>query len=251
MPRKPTRANARPKYGRIVLKLSGEALQNKAKALSIDPSIVRQVARRVETVTGRGVQVAIVVGGGNIFRGAANEHGGIDRTTGDYMGMLATIINGLALQNALESVGVPTRVLTAIEMNKVAEPFILRRALRHFEKGRTLIFAGGTGNPYFSTDTAAALRASEIRADALLKATKVDGVFTADPLRDAAARRYARLTYGEALRRELRVMDGAAFALCMENHIPIVVFNFFKPGSLEGVVDGKRIGTLVSDSGRG
>jgi uridylate kinase len=161
--------------------------------------------------------------------------------------MLATIINALALQNAMESLGLETRALTAIEMNRVAEPFILRRALRHLEKGRVLIFAGGTGNPFVSTDTAAALRAAEIGADALLKATKVDGVYSADPMRDPSARRFARLTYREALRRSLRVMDATAFSMCMENHIPIVVFNFFKPGSFEGVVEGKRIGTLVSD----
>jgi len=239
-----------PKYKRVVLKLSGEALQSKHHRLSIDPDVVAEIAQRVKTVTSKGVEVAIVAGGGNIFRGISGEARGIDRTTGDYMGMLATLINGLALQNALESIGVDTRVMTAIAMDRVAERFILRRALRHFEKGRVLIFAGGTGNPYFSTDTAAALRASEIGADALLKATKVDGVYTADPLKDPDAERYTRLSYAEALRRSLQVMDGAAFSLCMENHIPIVVFNFFEQGTFEGVIAGKQIGTLVTDTGR-
>lgn len=236
------------KYRRILIKLSGEALQNKQKGLSIDPDIVNGIARRVRTVVRKGVQVAIVVGGGNIFRGISGETRGIGRTTGDYMGMLATIINGLALQGALEKEGIQTRVQTAIEMSEVAEPFILRRALRHFEKGRVLIFAGGTGNPYFSTDTAAALRASEIGADVLLKATKVDGIYTADPVKEPSAKRFSKLDYTEALRRRLKVMDGAAFSLCMENGIPIIVFNFFEKGSLEGVVAGKSIGTLVSSS---
>ena len=236
------------KYRRILIKLSGEALQNKEKGLSIDPEIVDGIAARIRTVTRMGVQVAIVVGGGNIFRGTSGETKGIGRTTGDYMGMLATIINALALQSALEKSEIETRVLTAIEMSELAEPFILRRALRHFEKGRVLIFGGGTGNPYFSTDTAAALRASEIGADILLKATKVDGIYTADPVKHPDAKRYTKLDYTEALRRRLRVMDGAAFSLCMENGIPIVVFNFFEKGSLEGVVAGKKIGTLVSGS---
>jgi len=193
-----------------------------------------------------GARVAIVIGGGNIFRGASGADRGIDRTSGDYMGMLATMINAIALQNALEHAGVATRVMTAIEMNKVAEPFILLRALRHLDKGRVLIFAGGTGNPYFSTDSAAALRASEIGAEVLLKATKVDGIYSADPLKDPEAERYETLTYQEALGRSLKVMDGAAFSLCMENNIPIIVFNFFKEGSIEGVVQGEKIGTLVT-----
>jgi uridylate kinase len=227
--------------------LSGEALHNQAKGLSIDPDIVLEIARQVKSVTDLGVQVAVVVGGGNIFRGASAEARGMDRTSGDYMGMLATIINGLALQNALEKTGLQTRVLSAIEMQKVAEPFILRRALRHFDKGRVLIFAGGTGNPYFSTDTAAALRASEIGAEALLKGTKVDGVYSADPMKHPGARRYRTLTYSEALRKSLRIMDGTAFALCRENRIPIVVFNFFKRGSFRDVVLGKKIGTEVGE----
>lgn len=235
------------KYRRILLKLSGEALQNKSKGLGIDPEIVEQIAVRIKHVVSRGVQVAIVVGGGNIFRGTSGEMRGIARTSGDYMGMLATIINGLALQSAMEKIGLETRLQTAIEMSKVAEPFILRRALRHFSKGRVLIFAGGTGNPYFSTDTAAALRASEIGADVLLKATKVDGVYSADPAKHPEAKKYRQINYREALSKTLRVMDGAAFSLCMENGIPIVVFNFFRPGSLEGVVAGKSIGTIVCD----
>ena len=237
-----------PMYRRVLLKLSGEALQNKQKALGIDPEIVADIAKQVRVVHGMGVQIGIVVGGGNIFRGASGVTRGIDRTTGDYMGMLATVINGLALQNAMEQLGMETRVQTAISMQKVAEPFILRRALRHFDKGRIMIFAGGTGNPFFSTDTAAALRASEIGASVLLKATKVDGVYTSDPMKDPDATRYRHITYTEALSRSIRVMDGAAFSLCMENRIPIVVFNFFQPHALERVVAGEPIGTLVSES---
>ncbi len=233
------------KYRRILLKLSGEAFQDRKTGLSIDPDVVNSIAAKVSRVARMGVQIAIVVGGGNIFRGVMGERSGMDRTSGDYMGMLGTIINALALQNALEKIGLQTRVQSAIEMHKVAEPFILRRALRHFEKGRILIFAGGTGNPYFSTDTAAALRASEIGADILLKGTKVDGVYSADPMKNPKAKRYASLSYGEALRKSLKVMDATAFALCMENSIPIVVFDFFQPDSLTKVVAGKNIGTRV------
>jgi uridylate kinase len=236
---------SKSKYRRILLKLSGEALQNKQKALSIDPDITATIAEQVRAVARMKVDLAIVVGGGNIFRGLSGRDRGIDRTTGDYMGMLATIINAMALQSAIEKQGVPVRVLSAIETQRVAEPFILRRALRHFEKGRVLIFGGGTGNPYFSTDTAAALRASEIGADVLLKATKVDGVYSSDPLKDPKAKRYTSLTYREALARSLRVMDATAFSLCEENHIPIVVFDFFKRGNLERVVAGEAIGTRV------
>ena len=235
------------RYKRVLLKLSGEAFGNQAKGLSIDPDVVIEIAHQVKSVTDLGVQVALVVGGGNIFRGVTAEARGIDRTSGDYMGMLATIINGLALQNALEKIGVQTRVQSAIEMQEVAEPFILRRALRHFDKGRVLIFAGGTGNPYFSTDTAAALRASEIGAEALLKGTKVDGVYSADPMKCPNAKRYKTLRYSEALRKSLRVMDGTAFALCRENKIPIVVFDFFKKNSCRDVVLGKKIGTEVGE----
>jgi len=233
------------KYRRILLKLSGEALQNKQKNLSIDPEIVADIAKRIKNVSEMGTQIAMVIGGGNIFRGLIGQASGMDRTTGDYMGMLATIINGLAMQNALEKTGLQTRVLTAIEMPRVAEPFILRRALRHFEKGRILIFAGGTGNPYFSTDTAAALRASEIGADILVKATKVDGVYSADPMKDPKATLYKKLHYTEALSKSLKVMDAAAFSLCMENKIPIIVLNFFKPGCFEKAISGEEAGTLV------
>lgn len=242
-----TSAGRQVDYKRILLKLSGEALQNREKGLSIDPDITDSVARRIRTVRRRGVDVAIVIGGGNIFRGMAGAERGIDRSTGDHMGMLATVINALALQNALERIGLAVRVLTAVEMQKVAEPFILRRALRHLDKGRVVILAGGTGNPYFSTDTAAALRASEIGADVLLKATKVDGVYSADPVKDPKATLYKRLTYSKALRESLQVMDASAFSLCRDNKIPIVVFNFFKRGSFEDVVAGKRIGTLVAE----
>lgn len=235
------------KYKRILLKLSGEALQNRGKGLCIDPEIISDITQRIRSVTEMGVEVAIVIGGGNIFRGVSGEARGIDRTQGDYMGMLATMINAVALQNGLEAAGLSTRTMTAIEMNKIAEPFILRRALRHLSKGRVLIFAGGTGNPYFSTDTAAALRASEIGVDVLLKATKVDGVYSSDPIKDTNAKRFEKLTYSEALAGQYGVMDATAFSLCMENTIPIVVFNFFEPGSMERVVRGDEIGTLISD----
>lgn len=205
------------------------------------------MARRVERIVGLGVQIGIVLGGGNIFRGLKGEGKGVNRTTGDNMGMLATIINGLAMQNALEALGLQTRLQTAIEMPKVAEPFIQRKALRHLEKGRVVIFAGGTGNPYFSTDSAAALRASEIGAEVVLKATKVDGIYTADPNLDPTATRYERVSYEDALHRRLKVMDSAAFALCMDNHIPIVVFDFFDETALERIVRGETIGTWVGD----
>ena len=204
------------------------------------------MAERVRRIHAMGCQIGIVLGGGNIFRGLQGSGKGVDRVTGDSMGMLATIINALAMMNALEAVGVPARVMTAIDMPKLAEPYIQRRALRHFEKGRVCIFAGGTGNPYFSTDSAAALRASEIGADALLKATKVDGIYTADPKQDPKAKKYATLKYETALEKRLKVMDSAAFALCMDNSIPIVVFDFFDKNALEGVVTGKTVGTIVS-----
>jgi uridylate kinase len=240
--------NEKPvRYRRILLKLSGEALRGKASGLSIDPGICDGIARRIKNVVEMGAELAVVVGGGNIFRGISGEQGGIDRTSGDYMGMLATIINALALQNALEHNNLDTRVLTAIDMHKVAEPFILRRALRHLAKGRVLIFGGGTGNPYFSTDSAAALRASELRADVLMKGTKVDGVYSADPVSDPTATRYAHLSYDEALHKNLKVMDGAAFSLCRENRIPIVVFDFFEPGVMERIVAGETVGTTVGD----
>ena len=235
------------KFKRVLLKLSGEVLQSKKSGLSIDPEVLVGFARQIKEVRRTGVQIAIVVGGGNIFRGHVGESRGIDRNTGDSMGMLATVINALALQDALEKEGVDTRVQTAIEMRQVAEPFIRRRALRHLSKGRVVIFGGGTGNPYFSTDTAAALRASELDVDALLKATKVDGIYTADPVKNPKAKRYARISYQEAIAKQLKVMDAAAFSLCMENDIPIIVFDFFKPGNLGKVVAGESIGTLVTE----
>ena len=235
------------KYKRVLLKLSGEVLGNKTTGECLDPTILESMARRVAKVSKMGVQIGIVLGGGNIFRGLKGQSKGVNRTIGDNMGMLATIINGLSMQNALEQLGIETRVQTAIEMQKVAEPFIQRKALRHLEKGRIVIFAGGTGNPYFSTDSAAALRASEIGAEVLLKATKVDGVYTADPNLDPTATRYDRVSYEDALTKRLKVMDSAAFALCMDNKIPIVVFDFFDDEALERIVRGETIGTLVSD----
>lgn len=245
------------KYKRILLKLSGEVLGNRAAGECIDPATLGSMARRVSDIVRLGVQIGVVLGGGNIFRGLKGEAKGMSRTTGDYMGMLATIINGLAMQNALEQLGLETRVQTAIEMHEVAEPFIQRRAVRHLEKGRVVIFVGGTGNPYFSTDSAAALRASEIGAEVLLKATKVDGIYSADPLEHPGATRYDRVSYEEVLRQRLKVMDSAAFALCMDNRIPIVVFDFFDERALERIVRGETVGTLVNDgcapaqSGRG
>ncbi len=235
------------KYKRIVLKLSGEVLGNKAAGKCIDPDALNSMARRVVRIAQMGVQTGIVLGGGNIFRGLTGATNGVNRTTGDNMGMLATIINGLAMQNALESLGLETRLQTAIEMHQVAEPFIQRKALRHLEKGRVVIFAGGTGNPYFSTDSAAALRASEIGAEIVLKATKVDGIYTADPNLDATATRYDKVSYEDALHKRLKVMDSAAFALCMDNRIPIVVFDFYDEDALERIIRGETIGTLVGD----
>ncbi|MBT3192323.1 MAG: UMP kinase [Verrucomicrobia bacterium] len=235
------------KYKRILLKLSGETLQDRESGLAIDHAATLRVAERIKTLVDFGAEVAIVVGGGNLFRGLSGAERGIDQSCGDHMGMLATIMNALALQNAMEQIGLETRVQTSISMARVAEPFILRKALRHLQKGRVVIFGGGTGNPFFSTDTAAALRASEIGANALLKATKVDGVYSADPEKDPNAERYATLTYRDALSRSLKVMDAAAFSLCMENHIPIVVFDFFESGTIEGVVQGQTIGTLVTE----
>lgn len=234
------------KYKRILLKLSGEALQNREKGLSIDPEILATVGRQFIQLLKEGAEIAVVVGGGNIFRGLAGEQKGTDRTTGDYMGMLATCINAMALQSALENVGIPTRVMTAVHMPEVAEPFIRRKAMRHLEKGRVVIFGAGTGNPYFTTDSAAALRASEIGADVLMKATKVDGVYTADPMVDPTATRYEKISYIEALGKRLKIMDAAAFSLCMENDIPIVVFNFFKEGEILRVFKGEDAGTLVT-----
>ncbi len=231
-------------YNRILLKLSGESFCDESVG-GLDPGEIVSIARQVTAVTEQGVEVGVVVGGGNIVRGNALEKTGINRVTADHMGMLATVINALALSDAIERLGRPTRVLSAIEMRAVAEPFIRRRALRHLEKGRVVIFAGGTGNPYFTTDTCAALRATEIDADVLLKATKVDGVYDADPKSNPKAVRFDNLTYREVLERRLAVMDMTAVTLCMENHLPIVVFNGKQPGNLDKVVKGVPIGTRV------
>jgi uridylate kinase len=236
-----------PVYKRVVLKLSGEALRERGARENISPQIVREVAQRIKEVRELGVQTSVVIGGGNIWRGLSASHRGMDRTTADYMGMLATVINGLALQSALVQAGVETRVQTAIEMKNVAEPFILGRAIRHLELGRVVIFVAGTGNPYFSTDTTAALRASEIRADIILKATKVDGVYDRDPNTDPTAKRFDRITFTEALTQRLQVMDSTAFSLCMDNKIPIVVFDMNKPSNFTDIVLGKEVGTMVSE----
>ena len=236
---------ATPKYRRILLKLSGEALGDEL-GHGINPEAVLSTAEQIREVRDMGLQVVIVVGGGNIFRGATGSGQGIERATGDYMGMLATVINALALQNSLEKLGVATRVQSAITMTQVAEQFIRRRAQRHLEKGRVVIFAGGTGNPFFSTDTAAALRANEIGVEVLLKATKVDGVYDKDPKKFPEAKRYTRLSFMEALQQQLKVMDAAAFSLCMENKLPIIVFDFFKAHNLRRVVLGEEVGTLVT-----
>jgi uridylate kinase len=238
-------AAARPRYDRILLKLSGEALLGE-RAYGVDPEFCAFVARQVAAVNGRGVQVGIVVGGGNIFRGLAASASGMDRATGDYIGMLATLMNGLALQDAIERAGVPTRVMSAIAMNEIAEPYIRRRAVRHLEKGRVVIFVAGTGNPYFTTDTAAALRAVEIGAKVLLKATKVDGVYDADPMTVPGARRFERLEYADLLRDQLKVLDGAAVSLCMENDLPIVVFDLNRPDNIARVAEGQPVGTLIA-----
>ena len=236
-----------PAYKRIVLKLSGEALRERGARENISPQIVREIAQRIKEVKDLGVQTSVVIGGGNIWRGLSASHRGMDRTTADYMGMLATVINGLALQSALVQAGVETRVQTAIEMKNVAEPFILGRAIRHLELGRVVIFVAGTGNPYFSTDTTAALRASEIRADIILKATKVDGIYDRDPNTDSKAQRFDRLTFSEALTQRLQVMDSTAFSLCMDNRIPIVVFDMNKPSNFTDIVLGKKVGTMVTE----
>jgi len=235
-----------PVYKRVLLKLSGEALMGEQQ-FGVDPGVVAQIAIDVREIQGLGVETAIVIGGGNIFRGLAASAKGMDRATADYMGMLATVINGLALQDALEQANVITRVVSAIEMRAVAEPFIRRRAIRHLEKGRVVIFAAGTGNPYFTTDTAAALRAMEIKADVILKGTKVDGVYTADPMLDATATKYDTISYLQVLERRLRVMDATAISLCMDNGLPIVVFNLRSMGSIRRVVMGEPVGTTVAN----
>jgi len=231
-------------YQRVLLKLSGEALGDR-DGHGIDPAAVGSIARQVARVARMGVETAIVVGGGNILRGATFSSNGVNRASADYMGMLATVINALALSNAIEEQGVETRVLTALEIRQVAEPFVRRRALAHLEKGRVVILAGGTGNPFFTTDTAAALRAAELGCEVLLKATKVDGVYTSDPKKDSRAQRFEELSYMQVLERQLKVMDGTAITLCMENHLPVVVFDLFEEGNIERVVKGEPLGTTI------
>jgi uridylate kinase len=238
-------APLRPVYRRVVLKLSGEALAGSV-GYGIDPPVLERIGAEIRDVVDLGVEVAIVIGGGNIFRGIAASAGGMDRATADYMGMLATIINALALQDALEKAGLQTRVLSAIEMRAVAEPYIRRRAIRHLEKGRVVIFAAGTGNPFFTTDTAGALRAIEIGADAIIKATKVDGIYSSDPKADASAERLPHATYIEVLSRRLQVMDTTAISLCMENALPIIVFDLTLPGNIKRIVLGEPVGSIVS-----
>lgn len=236
---------SKPKYKRILLKLSGEVMADGSEHISAEVS--KRIALQVKEIHNMGVQVAIVIGGGNIWRGLTASHAGMDRTTADYMGMLATVLNGLALQDALERVGVFTRVQSAIDIKNVAEPFIRRRAIRHLQKKRVVIFVAGTGNPYFSTDTTAALRANEIGADIVLKATKVDGIYDSDPKKNPKAKRFSRISYIDALRKRLQVMDSTALSLCMDNHLPIIVFDMFRKGNLKSVVRGNTVGTLVTD----
>jgi uridylate kinase len=233
-----------PKYKRILLKLSGESLSTDSEV--IDPNILDQYASEIKKVHDLGVEVAIVIGGGNIFRGAAAAKAGIDRVQGDYMGMLATVINGMAVQASLEKHGLYTRMMTALKMESVCEPFIRRRAMRHLEKGRIVIFGAGTGNPYFTTDSTASLRAIEIEADVVLKGTRVDGVYTADPEKDPSATKYSHLSFGEAIQKGLKIMDTTAFTLCQENNVPIIVFDMNKSGNLASLVIGEDVGTLIS-----
>ena len=234
-------------YNRVLLKLSGEALMG-SLTYGIEPAVVQAIAQEVGEVVKNGVQVAIVVGGGNIFRGIKGASAGMDRATADYVGMLATVMNAMTLQDALEQIGTPTRVQTAISMQEVAEPYIRRRAIRHLEKGRVVIFGGGSGNPFFTTDTTAALRAAEINADVVFKGTQVDGVYDADPKTNPDAKRFNRLTYGHVLSHDLRVMDGTAIALCKDNNIPIMVFDLSVPGNIRRAVMGESIGTIVEES---
>lgn len=235
-----------PRYKRILLKLSGESLMGN-KSFGLDPEIISMYAQDIKSITDLGVQVAIVIGGGNIYRGMNEHETGIERATGDYMGMLATMINGMALQAGLEKIGVYTRLQSAIKMEQIAEPYIRRRAIRHLEKGRVVIFGAGTGNPYFTTDTAGSLRAIEIKADVILKGTRVDGIYSADPEKDPTATRFESITFKECLTSNLRVMDMTAFTLCMENNLPIIVFDMNKPGNLRKVVTGDNVGTIVTD----
>lgn len=238
-----------PRFQRVVIKLSGEALREKDSRDNISPQIVQDLARQLVGIKKTGVEMAIVIGGGNIWRGLSASHRGMNRATADYMGMLATVINGLALMSALESEGISVRVQTAIEMHNVAEPFILRRAIRHLELGHVVIFVAGTGNPFFSTDTTAALRANEIGADVILKATKVDGIYDCDPKKNPDAKRYERITYSEALAKRLQVMDSTAFSLCMDNRMPIIVLDMNQPDSIRRAINGEAVGTLVCDEG--
>lgn len=233
-------------FRRILLKLSGEALMGK-KEFGIDNQMILHYAEEIKSIQRLGVEVAVVIGGGNIYRGVNNEENVIERVQGDYMGMLATVINGMALQSTLESIGVYTRLISAIEMKEVAEPYIRRRAVRHLEKGRVVIFSGGTGNPYFTTDSAAALRAIEVSADVILKGTKVSGVFTEDPEKNPNAEMYDHLTFDEAIDKSLRIMDKTAFTLCQENNLPIIVFNIYKKGNLQSLIQGGSLGSVVSD----
>lgn len=234
-----------PKYNRILLKLSGESLMG-SKNYGLDPEMLTHYAEDIKSVTDLGVQVAVVIGGGNIYRGMNEAETGIERAHGDYMGMLATVINGMALQAALEKIGVKTRLQSAIEMDQVAEPYIRRKAIRHLEKGRVVIFGAGTGNPYFTTDTAGSLRAIEMNADVIIKGTRVDGIYTADPEKDSTATRYDQITFDEAIQKGLNIMDMTAFTLCKENKLPIIVFNANEKGNLLDVVVGKHVGTLVN-----
>src|SRR3989337_1502516 len=235
---------SKPKFKRILLKLSGEALMGN-RNYGLDADVIDNISKEIKGIHGLGVEVAIVIGGGNIFRGIAASASGMDRATADYMGMLATVINALALQDALEKKGIFTRVMSAIEMKELAEPYIRRRAVRHLEKGRVIIFAAGTGNPYFTTDTAASLRAMEIHADVILKGTKVDGVYDRDPIKDKRAKKYNELTYIDVLKKELKVMDATAISLCMDNKLPIIVFNLKTKGNIEKIVRGEKVGTIV------
>ncbi len=236
-----------PRFKRVVLKVSGEALREPGSRDNISPQIVQSIASQIREVKELGVELAIVIGGGNIWRGLSASHRGMNRATADYMGMLATVINGLALMSALEDLGITVRVQTAIEMNNVAEPFILRRATRHLELGHIVIFVAGTGNPFFSTDTTAALRANEIGAEVILKATKVDGIYDRDPMLHKDAVRFEHITYGEALSRRLQVMDSTAFSLCMDNRMPIIVLDMNKPDNIRQAILGEKVGTLVSE----
>ncbi len=234
-------------FKRILLKLSGEALQGD-QGFGIDPKVIQTMAQEVKELTAMGIEVALVIGGGNIFRGLAASTQGMDRSTADYMGMLATTLNSLALQDALERIDVPTRVQSAISMSELCEPYIRRRAVRHLEKGRVVIFAGGTGNPYFTTDTAAALRAMEIHADAIFKATKVDGVYDSDPVKNPKAKKFESLSFRDVLTKDLKVMDSTAISLCMDNKMPIYVFNMTEGGNVKRILSGEKIGTVVQEA---